>query len=452
MNYLKNPSGLKSLLPMIALFVSGSLFSQGPSGELTLQQCIEYGLSNNPSIQKTNLETERNEFRQKETRAAYLPQINGSVQVLNNLKLQTQILPGELAGTPGQDVAVQFGTRYNATAAIDASQTIFDQSQIYSMQITRQNIKVTDLNSQKTKEQLMFDIASAYYSAQVTFTQQKLVEANLSKIDTLLKLTRIQLENGFAKKLDVDRLVVNQTNLQTELATSKMNSEQQLMLLKYYMGMPLESTITLPAISPENGAANTSLVSSETLNMVDINLVQAQRELYGLNLKQIRAGYLPSLSANFHAAYQFQQNDFRVFAADANWFPNSYVGLTLNVPIFDGLTRYSRASQMRIQIKQSELDEQYLTESVKMQRANARNKLNTNLAALESQQRNIELANEVYETTRVQYIGGIVSMTDLVNAENSLKEAQTNYLSSLVQVKLSELDLIKTTGNITTLN
>jgi len=186
--------------------------------------------------------------------------------------------------------------------------------------------------------------------------------------------------------------------------------------------------------------------------MVDIHLVQAQRELYGLNLKQIKAGYIPTLSANFRFAYQFQQNDFRVFSPDANWFPSSYVGLSLSIPIFDGLSKYSRSSQMKIQIKQSELDEQYLTENVKMMRANAKNKLNINLASLESQQRNIDLANEVYETTRAQYMGGIVSMTDLVNAENALKEAQTNFLSALVQVKLTELDLIKTTGNIQTLN
>jgi len=446
----KHPSGLKSLLSMIAVFIGSSLFSQ--EAPLTLQQCIEYGLSHNPTIQKTSLEAEKNEFKRKETLSSYLPQVSGNVEVVNNLKLQTQILPGEFFGQPGTSIPVQFGTRYNATAALNATQTIFDQSQIYSMQITKQNTKVTELNTQKTKDQLVYDIATAYYSAQVTLTQKTLVEANLSKIDTLLKLTRIQFDNGFAKKLDVDRLLVNQTNLQTELATSEMNYQQQLMLLKYYMGMPLENPVTLPVITPENAASSTSLVNSETMNMVDIHLVQAQRELYGLNLKQIKAGYIPTLSANFRFAYQFQQNDFRVFSPDANWFPSSYVGLSLSIPIFDGLSKYSRSSQMKIQIKQSELDEQYLTENVKMMRANAKNKLNINLASLESQQRNIDLANEVYETTRAQYMGGIVSMTDLVNAENALKEAQTNFLSALVQVKLTELDLIKTTGNIQTLN
>jgi outer membrane protein TolC len=452
MNYFKYPFGLKSFLPVIVLFIGSSLFSQGNSGELTLQQCIDYGLSHNPNILSSNLEAERDEFRMKETRAAYLPQVNAAAQVINNLQRPTQILPGELAGTPGQDIPVQFGTRYNVNASLDASQTLFDRSQLYAFQITKQNAKLTELNVQKTQEQLIYDIATAYYSAQVSLTQKDLIQNNLSKIDTLLKLTRIQFENGFATKLDVNRLEVNRTNLQTELSTSEMDYQQQLMLLKYYMGMPLDNGISLPAISPGTAAANTSLISSEDINRTDIQLTQAQRELYALNLKQIRAGYIPSLSANFHFAYQFQQNDLRMFNKDANWFPSSYAGLTLNIPIFDGLSKYSRSSQMKIQIRQSELDEQYLTESVKMQRTNAQNKLRINLSALESQQRNIQLASEVYETTRAQYIGGIVSMTDIVNAENALREAQTNYLSSLVQVKLAELDLIRTTGNIKTLN
>jgi outer membrane protein TolC len=116
------------------------------------------------------------------------------------------------------------------------------------------------------------------------------------------------------------------------------------------------------------------------------------------------------------------------------------------------LAKNSRVQQTNIQIKQLELDEKYLTESLKMQRTNANNALTANKAALESQQRNIELAKKVYETTQAQFVGGIATMSDLVNAETSLRDAQTNYLRALVQVKLGELDLIKSTGNIRSLN
>jgi outer membrane protein len=444
------PTYRLSLLLLLALMTGRMSFAQSQAGPLTLQQCIQYGLTNNAGVLKSRLETDRTVEKKAETRAGYLPQVNGTVSLIDNLKLQTSILPGEIIGQPGTMVAVQFGTKYNVTAGIDATQVIYDQGLIYSMKITEQSTKISEINAKKTEEQLIYDIASAYYAAQVSLTQKTIVQSNLTQVDTLLKVTGIQFENGFAKQLDLDRLMVNQTNLQTDLATSEMNYQQQLMLLKYYMGMPLETPVELPVITGNEQGG--SLINTETLNRTDLDLIQAQKDLYALNLKQLKAGYLPSLTMNFRTALQIQQNDLRIFASDADWFPNAYVGVNLNIPIFDGLARNSRVNQMKIQIRQTELDEQYLNESLKMQRTNATNKLNTNKLSLESQQRNIDLARKVYETTQAQYVGGIATMTDLVNAETSMKEAQTNYLRALVQVKLAELDLIKTTGNITSLN
>ncbi|MGV3629739.1 MAG: TolC family protein [Bacteroidota bacterium] len=438
------------LLMLLAILTGSMSFARAQSGPLTLQQCIQLGLSNNSGLLKSKLEIDRAAAMKSETRSNYLPQVNGSVQLIDNLKLQTSILPGEIIGQPGTQVAVQFGTTYNVVAGIDAKQVLFDQSLIYAMKITEQSTKISEISAKKTEEQLIYDIASAYYAAQVSFTQKKLIESNLSQVDTLLRLTQIQFDNDFAKQLDLDRLTVNKTNLQTELATSKTNYEQQLMLLKYYMGVPLETAIELPEVTENETAV--AIIDPEALNNTDILLMQAQRDLYGYNLRQIKAGYLPSLSMSFHSALQVQQNDLRIFNQNANWFPNSYIGVNLSVPIFDGLAKNSRVQQTNIQIRQSELDEKYLTESLKMQRANARNTLNANKAALESQLRNIELAKRVYETTETQFVGGIASMSDLVNAETSLRDAQTNYLRALVQVKLSELDLIKSTGNIGTLN
>lgn len=439
-----------SLLMLLALLAGSMSFVRAQSGQMSLQQCIQYGLTKNAGVLKSKLEVDRATEKKNETLSGYLPQISGSVSIQDNLKLQTSILPGELIGQPGTQVPVKFGTKYNTSAGIDAKQVIYDQSVIYSMKLTKQSTKVSEINSRKTEEQLIYDIASAYYAAQVSLTQKKLVESNLAQVDSLLKITQIQFDNDAAKQLDLDKLTVNLTNLQTELATSNTNYEQQLMLLKYYMGMSLDENIELPVIPINEQSA--SLINTESLNNTDVELVQAQREVYAVTLQQIKAGYLPSLSLSFHSAIQNQQNNLRIFNKDANWFPNSYVGLNLNIPIFDGLAKNSRVKQTKIQMEQSLLEEQYLTENLKMQRANANNALTANKAALASQQRNIELAQKVYATTQAQFIGGIASMADIVNAETSLRDAQTNYLRALVQVKLGELDLIKSTGNIRSLN
>lgn len=439
-----------SLLMLLAFLAGSMSFVGAQQSPMTLQQCVQYGLTKNAGVLKSKLEMDLTDEKRNEARSGYLPQVSGSIQVMDNLKLQTSILPGELIGQPGTQVPVQFGTKYNTSAGIDAKQVIYDQSLIYGMKLTEKSTKVSEINARKTEEQLIYDIASAYYAAQVSFTQKELVKSNLIQVDSLLKITKIQFDNDAAKQLDLDKLTVNQTNLQTELATSTSNYEKQLILLKYYMGMPLDAAIEVPVIDMKEQSA--PLINTETLNNTDLELLQAQRGVYSVTLQQIRAGYLPSLSLNFHSSVQNQQNTLRMFEKGARWFPNTYLGVSLNIPIFDGLSKNSRVKQTKIQMEQSELEEQYLAENLKMQRANANNTLKTNQAALASQQRNIELAQKVYEITQAQFVGGIATMTDIVNAETSLRDAQTNYLRALIQVKLGELDLIKTTGNIRSLN
>ncbi|WP_300666149.1 TolC family protein [Fluviicola sp.] len=439
-----------SLLMLLALLAGSMSFARAQQSPMTLQQCVQYGLTKNAGVLKSKLEMDLTDEKRNETRSGYLPQVNGSISVQDNLKLQTSILPGELIGQPGTQVPVQFGTKYNTSAGIDAKQVIYDQSLIYGMKLTEKSSKVSEINARKTEEQLIYDIASAYYSAQVSFTQKELVESNLTQVDSLLKITQIQFDNDAAKQLDLDKLTVNLTNLQTELATSTSNYEKQLILLKYYMGMPLDAVIEVPAIDMKQQSA--TMINTETLNNTDLELLQAQRGVYSVTLQQIRSGYLPSLSLSFHSSVQNQQNTLRMFEKGARWFPNTYLGVNLNIPIFDGLSKNSRVKQTKIQIEQSELEEQYLAENLKMQRTNANNTLKTNQAALASQQRNIELAQKVYAITQAQFVGGIATMTDIVNAETSLRDAQTNYLRALIQVKQGELDLIKATGNIRSLN
>lgn len=435
-----------SLLMLLALLAGSMSFVRAQSGQMSLQQCVQYGLTKNKGVLKSKLEIDRTNEKRTETRSEYLPQVNGSVSVQDNLKLQTSILPGELIGQPGTQVPVQFGTKFNTSAGIDAKQVIYDQSLIYAMKLTRQSTKVSEINARKTEEQLIYDIASAYYSAQISFTQKQLVESNLAQIDSLYKITQIQFENDAAKQLDLDKLTVNKTNLQSELITSTTSYEQQLMLLKYYMGMPLDESIEVISIDIKEPSA--TIIDTKSLNNTDLELIQAQREIYSVTLQQIKAGYLPSLSLSFHSSIQNQQNNFRIFSNNAKWFPNSYVGVNLNIPIFDGLAKNSRVKQTKIQMEQSVLEEEYMAENLKMQRENANNTLKANQAALTSQQSNIELAQKVYAVTQAQFVGGIATITDMVNAETSLRDAQTNYLKALVQVKLGELDLIKSTGNI----
>lgn len=413
----------------------------------SLARCISYGLAHSPLVQKSKLEIDRNHEKINEGVAAYLPQVKASATLMNNLRLATSILPGEIIGQPGTQVAVQFGTKYNVTGGIDASQVIYDQSIITGIRASKASQNLAQLNSQKTQEDLIYDIASAYYNAQITAIQKKIIESNLEKISGLVSITRVQFDNGFAKKTDLDRLLVNETNIKTDLQNLDINYRQQLVVLKYYMGAPLDSALVPETDVRAQIPAGTGL-AGQTGNNIDLRILQSQKTLYGLSLQQINAGYAPSLSMSFRYAYQAQQNSLDIFNQNANWFPNAYLSFNLNVPIFDGLSKRARAQQVKIQLNQTDLDRQYLEQSISMQNIIAQNTMQINRSAVRTQEENVKLAEEVYATTQTQYKGGIIPLSDLLNAETALREAQTNYLKALIQVKLAELDLLKTTGNL----
>lgn len=443
MNYLK------STLTLFLLTIV-SLASKAQVDEaFTLKNAIDYGLAHNTSILKGRLETERNNFQYKEALAGYLPQAKGSASVLDNLKLQTSILPGEVFGQPGTSVAVKFGTKFNVTAGIDVNQVLFDASQLMGLKVAGQAKNLVNLNQQKTKEQLTYDIATAYYSAQITAIQKGIVENNLIKIDSLITITKVQFDNGFAKKVDYDRLLINRTNTQTDIENVNINFQNQLYTLKYYMAMPMDKIIVL---AKDNYEINRGFSANANFqNNTDVRLLQNQNMLNDIKLKQIKAGYLPSLSFGFRYAYQVQKNDFKIIGNNSNWFPNSYLSFNLNIPIFDGGTRSAKMSQVKIDMQQNLLDEQNLMQNLAYQSARSSNKLTQNQASVSVQQNNIKLAEEVFAISQAQFKGGIGSMSDLINAETSLKEAQINYLNALVQIKIAELDILKSSGNLNNL-
>ncbi len=406
-------------------------------------------LGHSPTIQRQRLDITKADEKAKEVRAAWLPKVSGSANVNNNLILPAQILPGAIFGQPGEDIAVKFGTNYTMSGGIDVNQVVYNPAIALNIKSAEMGKQTGALNIQKTEEQMMYDIASAYYEAQVSKVQMGIIEANHDRIKQLVTITKVQYDNGFAKKTDYNRLVVNQTNLETDLQNLDVNYRQQMTMLKYYMGIPLSTDVVLSdKTDTELYKGLTTDMADVTKNSTDFKLIQVQKSMNDLQIEQIKASYMPTVGVGFRFNYQTQQNTLNIFGKDSRWLPTAALSVNASIPIFDGFKKKSKTAQTRIELEQLRFDEQNLKNSLELQNENARYKLQLNQAAVTTQTNNIQLAEEVYKATQVQYEGGIVPLSELLNAENALKEAQTNYLKNLVQVKVAELDILKSSGNI----
>lgn len=434
----------KSKIIVFAVFINSFAFAQN---EMSLKQCVEFGIQNNLSLQKSSLEVDKNKQKEREVLSSALPQINGSAVLNDNLNLATQLIPGEIVGKPGTMIPVRFGTQYNLTAGVSASQMIYNQTFILATRASKVAEDLAVLGVEKAKEQLVYDISSAYYALQVTGVQKNIVESNLIKMQRMMELTKLQYENGLAKKSDYDRLQVNVSNLQSEFDNINQTLLYQSSLLKFFMGMKLDSNITISNLI-EPSKMQLSVNNNNLANNVDLKIIETQKELNELNIKQYYAGYIPSLNANAVYNWQNMGNQIQWTGNDAKWYNITMVGVTLSVPIFDGFNKQSKASQAKIQQEQLNLDALYLAESIRLQNLNAFNRLKANENSVLTQEKNMKLAEEIYVSTQEQFKNGLVSLSELINAETSLKESQNNYLRALVQVKLAELDLLKASGDI----
>ncbi len=434
----------KFLFAAAALHVCTSLSAQN---EITLKQCVEYGIQNSLTLKKAALEVNKNKQKEKEVLATGFPQINTNFTFNDNLNLLTQLIPGEIIGKPGTLIPARFGTQYNFSAGFTASQMIYNQTLLVAVKAARVAEDLANLGVEKTQQQLIYDISTVYYAVQVSNVQKEILESNLQKVSKLKLLTKAQYENGLAKRTDYERLQVSETNLQTELENIDQTAQYQASMLKFFMGMKLDSALKISKII-EPSALQLSTPQHDVTNNIDAKIIESQKELNELNIKQFYAGYVPALNANATYNWQNMGNEVHLVGDKANWYNNTMVGLTLTVPVFDGLNKHYKATQAKIQQDQLDLDALYLAESIRLQNQNAYNKLKTSKSSVKVQEKNMKLSEEIYASTQEQYNGGLVSLSELMNAETAQKEAQNNYLRSLVQVKLSELDLLKASGNI----
>lgn len=413
--------------------------------KLSLKSTLQKALENNQQLKAEQLGRKATNYQVKEVISQGLPQIKAFGSFDNNLILPTQFLPGELAGQPGGLVPVQFGTRYNTTAGIEVQQLLFSQSFIAGVKAAKKAKALTELQIRQKEEEILYNTASIYYGVQVLNQQKQILLGNLAQLDTLIATTELQYKNGVAKKVDVTRLKVNRVNLSTDLDQLETTYEQQINMLKYYTGIGANETIEIDATPTASLLADNAPAFDKR---TEIQLLYKQQELYQEDIKQVKAGYLPTLTGFARYSQNNQTNELAFSGDGARWNETAVIGLRLNVPLFDGFSKRTRLQQKKITVLQNELRIKDTRAMFATQYKNAGNKLEKQKSILRKQQLNVQLATEVYQSVQKQYKQGIAPLTDLLNTETSMKTAQNGYLKALVELKVAELDFIKANGKL----
>jgi len=413
----------------------------------SLKEALNYALTNSIEIQKSILDQEQADYAVAEIRSQALPQITGSGDLNYFPNIPTQLLPGEIIGQPGIQVPIQFGTEYTLSGGFDLSQKIFDQSLMTGLKAVKTSEELYTLLKIQTDEDVIYQVSVTYYQLLELQAQINSLDSNIVKMRELENIMRDQFDNEMVTKIDYSRIKVNRTNMETTLQSLQTTEEQQKNLLKVLMGMPVENEIALI----NNGEMDETSLRSLQFDKnkpIEIQLIEKELELNVLNQKNIKAGYHPSLSAFANQSWQAQRNEFNFLSSNAPWFQQTIVGLRLSVPIFDGFYKKSKVQQSMIAIKKLELDQINADRNLDVRYLNAREALVNTIKSVQAQKENEILAQEVYDQSQDLYKEQVGTLTDLLDAENALRNAQVNYRRELLKFRKAELDVLQAQGQL----
>ena len=417
----------------------------------SIQQALDYAKANNVQVKNALLNVQAQNETNREITAAALPNIFGTGNVINNLNIPVTLIPGEITGLPpGTFVPVRFGTKYNSIVGIQLQQTLFDGQVFVGLQARKTSVDFQLKNVEVTEELIKANIYKVYYQLVASKTQIQILDANIQRLEKLENDTRILYNNGFAEKLDEDKVSIQLTNLNTEKVKALNSIEIGYLGLKTLLGMPAKDTLELTEKITE-GQIEANILADTGFQYQDrkeYQYLELAKKLNEYNIKRYKLSYLPILSMNAAYNKNAQRNTFDLFVKDGDWFTASYIGFNLSVPIFSGFAKDARVAKSKIDLRQTNNQLENLRNTIDNEVQQARINFNTSQNTLRFQKKNMELAEKVYNQTRKKYEIGTGSNIEISAAQTDLITAQNNYLSALYGAIVARIDYLKATGKL----
>lgn len=466
---------LSLLLPAVTRAQQQTATTEAPKSFM-LEQCIQYALENSINVQNAIVDQQIAQAKVRDIRGQGLPQISGSASIVDNPKLPrfftTYTGPQgivDLSKVPGiqvGDVVAAtnfFQLKSSGTASVTANQILFNGSYILGLQAATVYKSLSEKSTNQTREQLIQQVIKAYYNVLINRERLDLFTNNIARVDSLLRNTEALNKNGFAENIDVDRIKVTYNNLIAERDNFANQNDLGLALLKFQMNYPMDKPITVEGnIQDMDIKASLDEYTQDWDYKVrpDYQVLEVNRRLQELNVKNQYAAGLPSLNAFATYGYSTQSpNISGLFSTNSNikdqggvgpdkWYDFSQIGVSLSVPLFSGLQRHYKVQEEKLSLLKIQNNFRNLRNSIDLEVATASTNFKNAMKSLEAQKANMELASKVGKVTKIKYEQGVGSNLEVVDAENSLRQAQTNYYNALYNVMVAKVDLDKAYGKI----
>jgi outer membrane protein TolC len=413
---------------------------------LNLDQCIVYALEHQPAVMQAQLGVSIAQKTNAINLSAWLPQVNlsGNLTHYNNL-------PTTLSANPlnpeGPLVQNHPGVSNTLIPQLSATQVIFNPDVLYAARSARLYVQLAQQSSDSTKINLIATVSKSFYGLLFTLEQMNVLKEDTARLAKNLSDTYHQYVGGIADKTDYKEATISLNNSRAQLKQARENVRPQYASLKQLMGFPVEKefSVSFDTLQMMKQIAFDTTQHLDYGKRIEFQEIQTVKNIQQQEVRYYQSQFLPTVSAFYNYYYEFENNSFSELFPQA--YPYSYVGATVNIPLFTGARRVESIQRAKMQSQQLEWAEGGLKARINSEYTAALAGYKTNLFDLNLMQGNVTMAKDVYGIVTLQYKQGVVAYLNVITAESNLISSEINYLNALFQVLLSKVDLEKALGN-----
>ncbi len=428
------------LVPLAtAFFLNAFAQSDSVLQRASLETCVQYALKHQPLLQQSAIDEQTTEYSIKSKLADWYPQINLDYNVQHNFQLPTSYFNGSY---------ITQGISNTSSALFSVSQTIFNKDVLLAKKSAVDVRKQSKQNTESDKIDVAVNVSKAFYSVLLSQKQIELLNDDINRLETSYKNAYYQYEGGIVDKIDYKRATISLNNAKAQLKNQQELLKSKIAILKNTMGYAAANSFELQydTVAMANEVVIDTLQTLNYSNRIEYQQLETAKHLQQDNLQYYKWNYLPSVSAFGNYNFNFLSTDFGGLYSQN--FPNSFVGLKLSFPIFQGNKRVYQTKSAELAIKRVDWDFIQLKNTISTQYTQALANYKSNLNDYYNLKDNLVLATDVYNTIQLQYKAGVKTYLEVITSETDLRSAQVNYTNALYNVLAAKIDVQQALGNI----
>ncbi|MDB2362084.1 TolC family protein [Flavobacteriales bacterium] len=427
------------------------VFTTNAQQRLSVNDAQQLGLTNNTEVKNARLDVKLAKKKVMETVAIGLPKINGEVNMQQFLEIPTTVVPANMfapSASADEFTELQFGTEYNSTSTLSASQLVFDGSYIVGLKASSIYKSLSIQSLELTEQQIQDSIAAAYYNVLVAEERKAFLKLIADIHQDILDEVSTMYELGLVEDLDVDRMALTLSNMKIQSENMDRMTDVAYLYLKLILGLPLDEEIILTD-SLNNLLSDNQIIQLKEPsieNRKEYQLAQTQTQLMKLDLRRFQSQLLPSITAFASYSKNAYRNEFDFFD-EGKWYPSNVIGIKANMTLFDGLARVSRIQQAQINYEKARNNQSQTSESLQLAYEMALSNYITAFNSQEQTANNLELSKKIYHKTLLKYKEGLVSSSELSQAGADYSQAQANNAQSIYNLLIAKTNYNRSVGN-----